>query len=140
MTVDPHVVKLRIDKILTHLKRIEAISKISEKEYLADDMIQSATERNLQVIAQSIIDICTHLIAHNNWGVPKTYTDAVIIVSHHGVIEEELTNRLVLMVKLRNLIVHLYLDVDSKIVYESAKNVIDDAKAFIEVIMKLLNS
>ena len=139
ITVDPHIVKLRLDKIRIGIKQLQAVHDISEEEFISNWMIHRATERNLQIIAQAIIDICTHLVAHNHWGTPETYSDAVRIVSQQNVIDDTLAENLIELVKLRNVIVHLYLEIDLKIVYESAKRVIKDSRIFIDAITKFTN-
>ena len=140
MTVDPHIVKLRLDKILSIIEELKSVSAMSEDEFLDDGKTLRATERCLQIVAQAIIDVCTHLVAHNHWGAPKSYGDAVMIISRHKVIETDLADRLIDLVKLRNVIVHIYLDIDSRIVYQSAKLVISDGRLFVDSITKLIDS
>ena len=140
IAVDPLVVKARLDIILERVTRIKQIETLTEEKFLADEIMQSAVERNLQIIAQAIIDICTHLIAHNHWGSPKSYSDAVVVVANHKVIDSALADRLIHLVKLRNVLVHLYLKIDQKIVYQSARSIIDDAKSFTDSILELVKS
>ncbi|MDF1538803.1 MAG: DUF86 domain-containing protein [Candidatus Thorarchaeota archaeon] len=137
MTVDPHVVKLRLDMILSHIEELKEVSQNAEDSFLSNSILRRATERSLQLIAQAIIDICTHIVAHNHWGAPQTYSDTVREVSNRGMIEKGLSSRLVELVKLRNVIVHLYLEIDPKIVYRSAVLAVTDAKLFIESMNKL---
>jgi uncharacterized protein YutE (UPF0331/DUF86 family) len=140
IAVDPIVVKARLDIILERVTRIKLIETMTEEQYLKDELLQGAIERNLQIIAQAIIDICTHLVAHNHWGSPKSYADAVTIIANHKVLDSTLAERLIYLVKLRNILVHLYLKVDQKIVYKSAKSIITDAKLFSDTILKFVDS
>ncbi len=138
MTVDPQIVKLRLDMILSHIEELREVSETTEDSFLSNGILRRATERSLQLIAQAIIDICTHIVAHNHWGAPKTYSDTVREVSNRGVVEKDLSSRLIDLVKLRNVIVHLYLEIDPKIVYKSAKQAITDAGLFVDAIKKIL--
>jgi len=140
VAVDPLVVKLRLDTILERISRLKTIQKLTEEQFLSDEIMQSFAERNLQIIAQAVIDICTHLVAHNHWGSPKTYTDAVKVVAHHKIIESDLADRLIDFVKLRNVLVHLYLVIDLKIVYHSVKVILTDAILFTDAIYKLIKT
>ena len=140
VAVDPLVVKLRLDTILERISRLKEIEQMTEKQFLLDQTMQSAAERNLQIIAQAMIDICTHLVAHNHWGSPETYSDAVRIISNHNIIEINLADRLIDFVKLRNVLVHLYLDIDLKIVYRCALAAITDAILFTDAIYKLIKT
>ena len=138
MTFDPQIIKLRLDKILTSIEVLKKTSGLSIEDFLKDRIIQLATERSLQIAAQSVIDISTHLVAHNHWGTPKSYKDSVDIISKNGVIDSRLAARLIDLVKLRNVIIHVYLEIDPKIVHKSAKYSVDDLKKFIEAIRKIL--
>ena len=138
MTFDPQIVKLRLDKILTSIEILKKTSGLSLKDFLKDRIIQLATERSLQIAAQSVIDISTHLVAHNHWGTPKSYKDSVDIISKNGVIDSNLAARLIDLVKLRNVIVHVYIEIDPKIIHKSAEYSVDDLKKFIEAIKKIL--
>ena len=138
IAIDPLVVKARLDTILERITRLRIVEQLSEDQFRVDETSQSAVERNLQIIAQAIIDICTHLVAHNHWGSPGTYSDAVRVIAKHKVIDSDLADRLIDFVKLRNVLVHLYLDIDLKIVYKSAKSIIIDAKTFTDAILEII--
>jgi uncharacterized protein YutE (UPF0331/DUF86 family) len=138
LTVDAHVVKLRLDKILASLELLRMTAKASKDEFLGDQVLQRATERSLQIAAQCVIDISTHIVAHNHWGAPESYKDSVVTISEHGMISKDLASRLVELVKLRNVIIHLYLDADPRIVYESARQSIQDLREFVSSIRKTL--
>lgn len=138
MAVDPLVVKARLDIILERVTRIKHIETMTQEQYLKDELLQGAIERNLQIIAQAIIDICTHLVAHNHWGSPKSYSDAVKIIANHKIIDSLLADRLIDFVKLRNILIHLYIAVDPTIVYQSAIAIIIDAKLFADAILKFI--
>ena len=138
MTFDPQIIKLRLDKILTSIEILKKTSDLSIEAFLKDRIIQLATERSLQIAAQSVIDISTHLVAHNHWGTPKSYKDSVDIISKNGVIDSNLAARLIDLVKLRNVIIHVYLEINPKIIHKSAEYSVDDLKKFIEAIKKIL--
>ncbi len=138
LTFDPQIIRLRLDKILTSMEILKKASGLSLEDFLKDRIIQLATERSLQIAAQSVIDISTHLVAHNHWGTPKSYKDSVDIISKNGVIDSNLAARLIDLVKLRNVIVHVYLEIDPKIIHKSAEYSVDDLKKFIEAIKKIL--
>ena len=137
MTFDQQSVKLKLDKILSSVEILKKAGELSEEAFLNDKIIQLATERSLQIATQSMIDIATHLIAHHHWGAPETYKDSVEIISKKGVISNSLGSDLVNLVKLRNVIIHVYMDIDPAIIYESAKRASSDLQEFVEGIKKL---
>lgn len=85
IAVDPLVVMARLDTILERINRLKSLEQLTEGQFLVDETLQSAVERNLQIIAQAIIDICTHLVAHNHWGSPRTYSDVVKVIANKNI-------------------------------------------------------
>jgi uncharacterized protein YutE (UPF0331/DUF86 family) len=85
-----------------------------------------------------VIDISTHLVAHSHWGTPESYIDAVKIIGQKRIISSALAGRLIELVKLRNVLVHMYLEVDLTIVHENAHSAIKDLKEFITSVSKSL--
>lgn len=137
LTFDQESVKLKIDKIYMSIEILKKVVDIPEEAFVNDRIIQLATERSLQIATQSIIDIASHLIAHHHWGAPPSYKDSVDIISRHGIIDKSLGSNLVNLVKLRNRIIHMYTDIDPKIIYESAIEACSDLLEFIDAIKKL---
>ena len=137
LTFDQQSVKLKLDKILASIEILKQVAEFSEEDFLKDRIIQLASERSLQIATQSIIDISTHLIAHNHWGTPNSYKDSVEIITRKGVIDRTLGTNLVNLVKLRNVIIHIYMDIDPKTIFESVQRAISDLYDFIEAIRKL---
>ncbi|HWB70833.1 MAG TPA: HepT-like ribonuclease domain-containing protein [Egibacteraceae bacterium] len=72
----------------------------------------SAGERHLQLANQSAIDIAMHVLAEDSAETPEDYGAAFTLLARHGVLDDNLANRLSLAAGLRNILVHGYLDVD----------------------------
>ena len=62
-------------------------------------------------------------------GIPKDYSDTFRIMQNNHIISGSLLEKLILMTRFRNRLVHLYWDVDDNLVLEIMKN---DYKDFIE--------
>ncbi|MCD6289322.1 MAG: DUF86 domain-containing protein [Anaerolineae bacterium] len=103
---------------------------MDEQTYLTDPLLQAAIERHLQVISQIVLDVGTHIIAEQGWEGPEIYQDVIEILSHHGVISQSLAGRLRGMAGFRNVLVHEYLEIDPRIVYEVATQRLDDYLQF----------
>ncbi len=96
------MVRLRLDRILEMINRIEPILRDGIEDYRRDLMKQAALERYLQVAAQAVIDIATHIVAVRYLGSPTSYADAVISLGREHIIHGSLTARLADLVKERN--------------------------------------
>jgi len=59
-------------------------------------------------------------------GVPESYSDCFIILKEAGIISEDLSRRLARMAKFRNMLVHIYWEIDDaeifKIIQEDLKD------------------
>ena len=140
MPIDPIIIKLRLDRILSMCTDLEDIHEYGRKKYLESGLLQAASQRQLHVAIQAMIDIATHIIAHKHWGAPETYSDSIIILARRNLLGSDLASQLVQLVKLRNVIIHMYLDLDSSLIFDSLAMIIAKLKQFIQVIKKELET
>ncbi|HDD67005.1 MAG TPA: DUF86 domain-containing protein [Candidatus Thorarchaeota archaeon] len=140
MEIDTDVVRLRLDRILETINRIEPIVRDGIEDYRGNFMKQAALERYLQVAAQAVIDIATHIVAVRHLGAPTSYADAVISLGREHIIDGSLTARLANLVNVRNILVHMYLQVDQDVIFESAREAVRDLREFVDEISKMLSS
>lgn len=95
----------RVRRLLTMLE--------SYRLLLAEDAPDPYRRRHLvQTAAQVCIDLANHVIASEGHRVPRDYGDAFRVLAEVGVLDEELAGRMVALAGARNLIVHLYAEVD----------------------------
>ncbi len=92
----------------------------------------------VQSAAQACIDLANHLIASEGWRVPRDDGDAFAVLAEHGVVEDVLARRLSGLAGLRNLLVHLYDEVDDGRVAREARDGLDDLAAFALAVVQLL--
>jgi uncharacterized protein YutE (UPF0331/DUF86 family) len=71
---------------------------------------------------------------------PKDYADTFAILHELRIIDLELAKRLQKMARFRNMIVHLYWDVDNQKVYQIIQNDLDDLDAFRQAVQSGLFS
>jgi uncharacterized protein YutE (UPF0331/DUF86 family) len=80
--------------------------------FLSDEVVQDRAERHAQLLAQGCADIALHILAGTGSAAPETYAEALTSLAAAGVIGPPLGGRLVRAVRLRNILVHGYLDID----------------------------
>jgi uncharacterized protein YutE (UPF0331/DUF86 family) len=88
------------------------------EDFKADDLLQSATERVLQVAIEVIIDIAERLIALKGAGPVATASEAIERLVTLGILKSSLPYSE--MVRFRNRIVHEYETTDPAILYSIA--------------------
>ena len=78
--------------------------------------IEDITVLNLTRAAQAAIDLATHVVSTEAYGLPGDVAEAFALLGQHGVIDADLAARLRKMVGFRNIAVHSYQTIDPHIV------------------------
>jgi uncharacterized protein YutE (UPF0331/DUF86 family) len=82
--------------------------------------------------------MCNHVISRNGFRAPEDYGDTFRVMNEEGAIEQNFSDELVNMAKFRNRLVHIYLEVENKQVYEILQDRLNDFKKFIDSISNFL--
>jgi uncharacterized protein YutE (UPF0331/DUF86 family) len=97
------------------------------------------TERLVQIIVESAIDINEKLIEAMNEPPSATARESFEMVCHFGVIDDELSAAFrKTYVGLRNHIVHDYEKLDDHVVYFNARRLLDDATHYITAVRRFV--
>ena len=99
------------------------------EELTSDPDASWAVERGLQLCAQNVLDIATHLAACRGHDAPD-YASAVDALGEIGVLPVDFAARLRGIAGFRNVLVHGYLDVDRKRVHSLLNERLDDFAVF----------
>lgn len=78
---------------------------------------------------QIVIDIACKLSSQYNLGNPKTYRACIELLEQHKYLDKTLSQRVISMVGLRNLLVHEYIEIDEEKLYQFL-DYLDDFIAF----------
>lgn len=140
MGLDADVVERRLAKILEEVEFLKGIRKQQLAEFLDDGKSLRSTAKAIETIVQSIIDISSHIVAQNHWGVTDTYRTTIALLATNKVIPEDISVNLQQVVAMRNILVHQYLDVDFRIVWGSLDELIEDAPRFVLEIRTFLDN
>ena len=131
------MVKL-VSELRKNVVRLQDLAKLSEADFLKDpDKIGSA-KYHFIVAIESCIDMCNHVISRNGFRAPEDYGDTFRVMNEEGALKQDFADELVNMAKFRNRLVHIYLEVENKQVYEILQDRLDDFKKFIDSLSKFL--
>lgn len=132
----------KVEGLIRHLRQytgyLRQIAKLDREEFLNDPMAIGSARYYLQVSIESCIDIANHIIATEGLRAPKDYRDTFKVLNEAEIIPDEFTRTMQAMAGLRNLLVHLYWEVDDKMVYDSLSTELDDFETFIVQVLKLI--
>ena len=137
--IDLNVIKRRLDFIKSEIQFLKqyVLSKNVE-EIKTSPILKRLLERSYQLIIEAIIDTCRHIVSAKGWGPAYQASDFIKKCYEHSVINSEIHNYFTKAIKLRNVIVHRYLDIDYDVLYEEAKKLINNAKEFEKQIVNYL--
>jgi uncharacterized protein YutE (UPF0331/DUF86 family) len=132
--VSPDVLARKLERLSTYLADLDKHRGRTAVE-IRDDPYE--VERLLELLIQVAMDIIAHLLSEQ--GVtPSSYRAAFEEAGRRGLLPTELAARLADAAGLRNVLVHLYEDIDYEIVASSVGKATEDFSEFIAVFRRRL--
>jgi uncharacterized protein YutE (UPF0331/DUF86 family) len=128
---DEEVVRRRLRYLMDTVGLLEA-ELPADPRTLADEprsTSMAAAERRLIGASQVVADVAVHISVTEGFGAPDDYRSAVLTLGNRGVMPKDLAARLADAVGLRNVLVHVYLDIDPARVVQAVEG-IDDFRHF----------
>ncbi len=116
--VDRSVFDLRLAKLEQLLENLETLTAIERSDFLADQAVQAQAERWLHLAAECTLDLANHFIADRGWRTPATNRETFQVLAENGVLPEDLAQRMEGWAGFRNILVHLYLEIDQDTVFD----------------------
>lgn len=126
--VDQDVVSAKLSVIERCLARIADVQG-PRRERLEPIDVEDITALNLQRAVQAAIDLATHVVADEDYGVPADTAEVFTMLEQRGVLDAELAGRLRKMVGFRNIAVHEYQQLDAAIVQSIVDRHLNDLRA-----------
>lgn len=133
---DRKVLRQKIEFLQESLRRLRSIRDQGRHGFLDSWVSQAAATRQLQVGIEAILDASHHVIAREGLGLPKTYRDAIDILTRAGILPEEKADDFSNMVRFRNRAVHLYDDIDPSEIWTLLDTRLGDFEIFIEAMVR----
>ena len=137
--VDVAMVLERLKKLAEYLEFLDKKKALSYEEYLKDKEAQLAVERALQLSIQIVVDIAAHILATTSNKTPQDYSDAVVKLAEIGVIPAAYAGKIMAMPRFRNILVHEYVNIDPRRVYENMQDHLVDFVLFARYIYDWLD-
>lgn len=129
--VDATIVLNKISQVHQRLARLKEKRDISLESLKSDIDTQDIILYNLQLAIQGCIDIGSHFIADEGWGIAGSFSEIFYILQEKGIIGQDLTDQMVAMVGFRNILVHKYETIRMDIVYNILQMHLTDIEEFL---------
>ena len=129
MPIDVALVRRRLRALERYVRVLRELHGRGREAFLSDRALQDRVERNAQLAAQTCIDVALHIIAASGRFSPETYAAALRAIAELGIITPAVAERLAGAARLRNILVHDYLDVDHGRLFDEL-GWLDDAATF----------
>ena len=136
--VRPEIIRKRLNKLDEYLAILEKARRYSWEEFVGDPERYGSVERFLHLSLEALQDMGNHIIADLELGVVDRSRDIPDIFAKQGWIDETMKDTWIRMIGFRNILVHDYLEVDRRIVYEMLQNRLDDLKQIRDVFVQFL--
>lgn len=131
MTLEPNVITRRLQSLRETLRRLEPLTTTPRADFIADFRTHWAAERGIQLAAEAVLDIASHILAGHFDRFPETNEQSLDALFEAGVIAPATRVRLRGFGGFRNILVHGYLDLDVGQVYDHLQQLPADLDAFI---------
>ena len=136
MDITPIVARLSV--IANCVSALKELRRLTFDEFACEHVLVGSAERDFQVAIQATLDIGAHLLAELSVDVPSDYKAIFPKLAEAGILPPDFAQRLVGMVKFRNVLVHIYLEVDLKKVYHYLQHNLGDLELFARYVSEYL--
>ncbi len=138
--VDHSVFERRLRKLEQLLGDLRSLAKLDREAYLSDHISQTLAERWLQLVVECSLDIAHHVIADFGWPSPNTYREAFQVLANNGALTPELAKNMEGWAGFRNILVHLYLDIDHGVVFDTLTGELDQIEVYAQAVSEAVES
>ncbi|MEW5934631.1 MAG: DUF86 domain-containing protein [Bacillota bacterium] len=132
------LVREKATDIRNALARLRQYGSMERNAFLADETAISAAKYQFVVAIEAAQALCNHLAARIAREAPASYSDCYAIIQRAGILPSHLAEKLVSMVKFRNLLVHKYGKIDDARVYEIMQSDLGDLDEYLDNVAEYL--
>lgn len=140
MTIDAVKINERLEKLKEYSHFLKKYRSCSFNEFRKNDTVRAAVERYFQLSIECVIDVSEILISNLGLRKPESSKDVLLILGEVKIFPNNFLKHFVGIAGFRNILVHEYLSIDSKKVYNHLQNDLDDFSKFTKYIGKFLSA
>jgi len=138
--LDLRVISRIIVQIGEDLQDLERYLSMGLEAVVRDRTLRKAFERTLQTLIEGCIDLLRHIVSGLGLGVAEYYRDYVEIARRSGVVSKETVEKLLVLIPVRQALIHRYRDVDYEKLWRDARTAVDTASRLLEEVRSYLKT
>lgn len=120
------------------LVRLRSFSALSREEFVQNPAVHHLAERYLHLTCEGLLDVAHQMIGSQDHGPVTSGTGAIEALAEEGLIDQGLAERLKRWMGFRNVLVHLYLEIDHGMAYDAIRDDLGDLERFAASMGRLL--
>lgn len=140
MGLDRSVLSARLAALEQYLGILDRFASLDFESYRSDPRNYGAVERFLHLAIECIFDVGAHIAAGLGLERPSRYAEILPLLVRAGVIAAETASRLDNLGGFRNILVHDYVRLDRKLVYDFLRTRLGDLRRFAQDVAEFLES
>lgn len=131
LVVDPQKVRHLLALYRRYRGYLADLADRSDEELRSDFAIMGGVQHYLLLAIETVIDLGSHVISSEGYPPPSTYADVFRVLGEEKVVSPDIADRLMAMARFRNVLVHLYAEVDEERVLQILRGSLGDLDAFV---------
>ncbi|MCL4385117.1 MAG: DUF86 domain-containing protein [Actinobacteria bacterium] len=124
------IIKERIKKIEEAITELKQIRMLPKQNFFNEKRIQYASMYAMIIGIEAICDIGNHILSKYFNRAAETYKDVILLLGECKVIPEDFSQKSSKMADFRNILIHLYLKIDTEEVYKNLKKAPEEFTKF----------
>lgn len=135
--VDPRRLARLLTRIRQDLATLRGYAAADRAQLVVDEVRMGHLKYCFVTLLEGCIDAAQHVCASEGYGPPATNADAMLVLGRNGVLPEPLAETMAEGVRFRNVLVHLYAEVDDARAAGHLDH-LDDVERYVAVLAGLL--
>jgi uncharacterized protein YutE (UPF0331/DUF86 family) len=130
------IIKERIKKIEEAVAELKQLRSLPKQRFFKEKRIQYASMYAMIIGIEAICDIGNHILSKYFNRAAETYKDIILLLGECEVIPKVFSKKSSKMVDFRNILIHLYLKIDTEEVYKNLKKAPEEFTRFSNFFLK----
>lgn len=138
--LDIDIIHVRLRKIRELLKDLASYGAVSTARMQDDSLLRHGVERILTAVVDLAVSAGSHVLVAVKHEAPLTYAECFLALAEIGALDGALAEELAASARMRNVLVHQYLDIDFALVAVAAGRATEAYRAFSAQLLRFAES